>query len=74
MATTCGFCNGTGRVANRQADRYGPRPDYPMTCSCPYCGGVGACEDGDKLLPQDAARVYRADDEDRRRAGLPPWA
>jgi DnaJ-class molecular chaperone len=72
MLTTCGFCGGRGRVANHQADRYGPRPDYPAERPCEYCGGTGTCEDGHKLAPQ--GRVYQADDEDRRMAGLPPWA
>lgn len=70
--TTCGYCGGTGAVANHQADAYGPRPDYPATRTCEYCGGSGACEGGDRLLAQGP--VYQADDEDRRRAGSPPWA
>jgi hypothetical protein len=69
---TCGFCGGSGIVANRQADRYGPRPDYPAQRVCEYCGGSGQWEDGDKLLLQGP--VYQATDEDRQRAGLPPWA
>lgn len=69
---TCGFCGGSGRVANRQADAYGPRPDYPADCKCEYCDGTGQCEDGDRLLTQGP--VCQATEEDRRRAGLPPWA
>lgn len=64
----CGFCNGTGTVLNHQADRYGPRPDYPATVTCPYCGGEGQCDEGTELAPQG-----KADDEDKRRAGLAPW-
>jgi hypothetical protein len=69
---TCGFCGGRGRVYNHQADAYGPRPDYPTERACEYCGGTGTCEGGNMLLPQGP--VYQADDEDRRRTGLPPWA
>lgn len=50
---TCGFCNGTGTVRNRQADRYGPRPDFPETRTCEYCDGTGQCDEGDKLAPQE---------------------
>lgn len=68
----CGFCNGSGIVANHQADKYGPRPDYPATRTCEYCNGSGQCADGNKLLPQ--GHVYRATAEDQQRAGAPPWA
>lgn len=47
-------------------------PITPLTRPCEYCGGAGACEGGDLLLPQ--GDVYRATEEDRDRAGLPPWA
>lgn len=67
----CGFCRGRGRVLNHQADRYGPRPDYPSERPCDYCGGSGQCEDGDQLAPQ--GKVYQCDDEDRARSGLAPW-
>ncbi len=71
---TCGYCNGSGRVLNRRADAYGPRPDYPTHQTCEYCGGSGCCDGGGNLLPQNAGAVYQADDEDRRRAGQPSWA
>ena len=70
--TTCGFCGGGGRVPAAQRDACGPRPDYPAERACEYCGGAGVCEGGDKLLA--AGPAYRCDDEDRARAGLPPWA
>ena len=70
----CGYCSGTGVVMNHQADRYGPRPDYPETRTCEYCGGDGTCNDGSKLAAQDRSKAYQADDEDRRMAGQPPWA
>lgn len=69
--TLCGHCNGRGRVLNHQADRYGPRPDYPAERWCEYCHGEGVCEEGDLLIPQ--GKVYQCDDEDRRRAGTAPW-
>ena len=72
--TTCGYCGGSGRVLNRQADIYGPRPDYPAERACDYCGGSGACAGGERLLAQERGRVYQADDDDRGRAGLPAWA
>lgn len=71
---SCGYCCGSGQVANSQRDAYGPRPDYPTMRTCEYCGGSGRCDDGDKLLPQNRSAVYQADDDDRRRAGLPSWA
>lgn len=71
---TCGYCGGTGRVLNPQRDAYGPRPDYPAEAACNYCSGSGQVEDGDKLIRQERDKVYQADDEDRRRAGLPAWA
>lgn len=70
--STCKYCGGTGRVLNRQADPYGPRPDLPADRWCEYCHGSGQTEGGDRLLPQGP--TYQADDEDRERAGCPAWA
>lgn len=74
MMSPCGYCGGSGRVVLHQADHLGPRPDWPAEGPCEYCGGEGACEAGSMLLPQQPERYYQCDDEDRRRAGLPPWA
>ncbi len=65
MAMTCGYCGGSGRVANHQADRYGPRPDYPAERPCEYCNGSGQCERGDILLPQAKPSIDEQDDAAR---------
>lgn len=72
METTCGFCGGTGCVARPPHDAYGYRPDLAGEQTCEYCDGAGVCEDGNMLEQQRP--VSQASDEDRQRAGNPPWA
>ena len=69
----CGFCGGRGHVYGRAYDREG-RAQVPPRVVCEQCGGEGACDRGDELLPAAAPAAGPGHAADLARAGLPAWA
>lgn len=54
----CGYCSGRGWVYGRRHDNHGyQRHESPPQVSCEYCGGSGACDHGQKLLPATPPRA-----------------